>query len=65
VLGITLGTNQKLGLLDRTVTTLQYWQQRFFGLLEFNLNDDDSRFWLLSWSGQAGSFSSKESILSP
>jgi short-chain fatty acids transporter len=37
LLGITLGTNQELGLLDRAVTTLQYWQQGFFGLLEFTL----------------------------
>lgn len=37
LLGITVGTNQELGLLDRTFTTFQYWQQGFFGLLEFTL----------------------------
>jgi len=37
LLGITLGTDPELGLLDRTMTTLKFWQQGFFGLLEFTL----------------------------
>jgi short-chain fatty acids transporter len=37
LLGITMGTDPELGLLDRTITTLQFWQQGFFGLLEFTL----------------------------
>ncbi|MFT4855489.1 MAG: short-chain fatty acids transporter [Algoriphagus sp.] len=37
LLGITMGTDPELGLLDRTITSLQYWQKGFFGLLEFTL----------------------------
>jgi short-chain fatty acids transporter len=37
LLGITMGTSPELGLLDRTITTLQFWRQGFFGLLEFTL----------------------------
>ena len=37
LLGITMGADPELGLLDRTIITLQYWQKGFFGLLEFTL----------------------------
>lgn len=36
-LGVFYGVNSEEGFVDRTLVTLQFWQNGFFGLLEFTL----------------------------